>query len=156
MAEVKVMVDGGKATAAPPIGPALAPLGINVGQVVQQINEKTKAFAGMKVPVTILVGKDKSVTLEVGSPPTSALIKHTLNIQKGAKTPKTEVVANMSIEQLKIVIAQVFPKIGAKTNEAAAKEIAGSCQSLGITIDSLPAKAFIKAVNEGTYKSQLK
>ena len=72
---VEVLVDGGKATAGPPLGPALGPKGVNAAQVVAQINEKTKSFAGMKVPVKVLINDDKSFEIKVGTPPMAALIK---------------------------------------------------------------------------------
>ncbi|MDD3159875.1 MAG: 50S ribosomal protein L11, partial [Candidatus ainarchaeum sp.] len=74
MGDIKVMVTGGKATAGPPIGPALAPLGVNIGAVVAKINEKTADLDGMQVPVTISINADKSFDIQVGLPPTSALI----------------------------------------------------------------------------------
>ena len=102
MSEISVMIEAGKATAAAPLGPALGPLGVNIGDVVAKINEKTKAFAGVKVPVKINVDPStKSFEISVGSPPTAALIKKELNIKKAASNPKTEAVANMSFEQLK-------------------------------------------------------
>jgi len=72
---VDAMVEGGKATAAPPLGPALGPLGVNIGQVISEINKKTADFKGVQVPVKIIVDEDKNVTITVGTPPASALIK---------------------------------------------------------------------------------
>ena len=89
---VKALVDGGKATPGPPLGPALGPLGVNVGQIVAKINEKTTAFEGMKVPVRIIVDKKtKQFDVEVGIPPVSALIRKQLGLEKGAKTAGKEV-----------------------------------------------------------------
>ncbi|MCR4369244.1 MAG: 50S ribosomal protein L11, partial [archaeon] len=74
MAEISALIEGGKATAGAPLGPALGPLGVNIGEIVAKINEKTKSYAGMKVPVTIEVDSKKHYEITVGSPPTSALI----------------------------------------------------------------------------------
>ena len=87
---VEVLVSGGKATAGPPIGPALGPLGINVKAVVDEINKKTSEFNGMQVPVTIEVDDKKGFTVTVGIPPTTALIKKEVHIEKGSPEPNTE------------------------------------------------------------------
>src|SRR4030042_694131 len=99
MAEkLDVLVDGGKATPGPPLGPPLGPMGVNVIQVVNAINEKTKAFMGMKVPVTLLVdSKTKEFEIKVGTPPVSALILKELKIEKGSGSPKTTKGANAGI-----------------------------------------------------------
>ncbi len=89
MPDVSVLIEGGKATPAPPLGPALAPLGVNVGQIVAEINAKTKDFAGMKVPVTISVdAKTKNHSISVGSPPASALILREAKAEKAPPTPR--------------------------------------------------------------------
>ena len=77
---VEALVDGGRASAGPPLGPALGPKGVNIGQVIAKINERTKAFDGMKVPVKILINDDKSFDIKVGTPPMSALIKSELGL----------------------------------------------------------------------------
>ena len=98
---IETLVNGGKATAAPPLGPALGPLGVNIGQVVAKINEKTKAFQGMQVPVKVLVDTDtKEFNIEVGTPPASALIKKEANIEKGSGKPHIDKVADVLIEQI--------------------------------------------------------
>src|SRR5207249_1781966 len=82
--KLQVLIDGGKATPGPPLGPALGPLGVNIVEILKAINEKTKSFEGMKVPVTLLVDpKTKTFSIEVGTPPTSALITKELKIEKG-------------------------------------------------------------------------
>ena len=87
MKTIDVIVEGGKATAGPPLGPALGPMGINAGEVVAKINEETKAFAGMKVPVKVHVDPaTKEFSIEVGSPPTAEIIKKEVGIEKGAGT----------------------------------------------------------------------
>src|SRR5210317_1996024 len=98
---VEALINGGKASAAPPLGPALGPLGVNIGQVVAEINKKTAAFAGMQVPVTVEVDTDsKEFTIAIGTPPASALIKQEAGIKKGSGKPSEELVADLKVEQL--------------------------------------------------------
>src|SRR3990167_4744123 len=98
---VEIMVEGGKATAAPPLGPALGPMGVNIGQVVSSINNKTKSFAGMKVPVKVIIDKNtKKFDIEVGTPPTSQLIKKEAGIEKGSSSQLEDKVADILIEQV--------------------------------------------------------
>ena len=98
---VDVMVSGGKATAAPPLGPALGPTGLNLGEVIKTINEKTKDFVGMNVPVKVVFDdKDKTFEIEIGTPPAAELIKKEAGIEKGAGNPKTDMVADLKLEQL--------------------------------------------------------
>jgi len=135
MAEVSALIEGGKATAGAPLGPALGPLGVNIGEIVAKINEKTKSYAGMKVPITLEIHKDKTYDIIVGSPPTSALILKELNIQKGGANQKTDVVGNLTMEQVK-KLAEM--KIGALTStdvKQASREIIGTCNSMSITIE---------------------
>jgi len=97
---VEILIEGGKATPGPPLGPAIGPLGINMMQVVEQINEKTSDFDGMKVPVKVIVDVGtKAFEIEVGTPPTTALIMDELNIEKGSQDPGLDKVADLSIEQ---------------------------------------------------------
>src|SRR3989338_9304221 len=97
--QIRALVEGGKATAGPPLGPALGPLGVPIPKVIAAINEKTKDFAGMQVPVIVKVKKDRTFEIEVGTPPVSALIKKELKLEKASGNPKAEKVANMLIEQ---------------------------------------------------------
>jgi len=156
MAEIKLMIDGGKATAAPPLGPALAPLGLNVGKIVQEINEATKHYAGMKVPVVLDVDKSKKYTITVGSPPTSALIKKEANADKGAGNPKTEVKGNLKFEQVMKIAEMKMGKLNSYTMRSACREIIGSCNSMGITIDGKHAKQAQLDFKDGKYDSHFK
>jgi len=152
---VEALVDGGKASAGPPLGPALGPKGVNIGQIIAAINEKTKAFAGMKVPVKILIKEDKSFDIKVGTPPMSALIKGELGLEKGSGNARTDKVGNLSIEQLKKIVAMKQDDLLGATPEACACEVAGNCVSLGVTIDGKDAKVFTKDVKAGVYAGQL-
>lgn len=154
---VKVLVEGGKATPGPPLGPALGPFGVNVGKVVAEINKKTAAFDGMKVPVRIIVDKKtKEFEIEVGSPPVSALIRKELGIEKGAKTAGKETVGDLSIDQV-IKIAKL--KLGstlAKGLRSAVKEVLGTCVSVGVTVEGKDPREIQKRVEEGGYDQKLR
>ncbi|MCK4808982.1 MAG: 50S ribosomal protein L11, partial [Candidatus Aenigmarchaeota archaeon] len=100
MKTIETLVDAGKASAGPPLGPALGPMGVNIGDVIAAINDKTKDFSGMKVPVKVIIDEDtKDFKITVGTPPTSQLIKKELGIEKGAHKPGEELIADMKIEQ---------------------------------------------------------
>lgn len=156
MPEIKIMIDGGKATPAPPLGPALAPLGLNVGKIVQEINEATKNFAGMKVPVVVDVDKSKHYTITVGSPPTSAIITKEAKADKGAGNPKTEVKGNLTFDQVKKIAEMKMGKLNSYTLRSACREIIGTCNSMGISIDGKHAKQAQIDFKDGKYDSQLK
>ncbi len=153
MAEkLEVLVDGGKATPGPPLGPSLGPLGVNVIQVVNAINEKTKAFAGMKVPVTLTVdSKTKSFEIKVGTPPTSALILKEIKVEKGSGSPKATKVGNLSVQQaLKIAEMKKDSMLG-KSKKERFKEVVGTCVSMGVTVDNKEPKQVIKEIEAGGY-----
>ncbi len=156
MTEISVMIEGGKATPAPPLGPALSPLGINVVQVVAQINEKTKAFAGMKVPVTIKVDSKKNVEIEVGTPPVSAIIKKELKLEKGAANPKTENKGNLSFEQVKTIAEMKTDSMNSSEIEKSMREVIGACDSMGVFIEGKRAKAIQKEIDEGKHSQWFK
>jgi large subunit ribosomal protein L11 len=153
---VEAMVEGGKASGGPPIGPALGPTGVNIFQVVTKINEVTTAFAGLKVPVKIIVNpNDKSFEVEVGTPPTSALILKEIGAAKGSGEPNTNTVGNLTIDQLKTVAKGKATDISALTMKTAVMVISGTCVSMGVTIEGKTAKEFQKEVREGTWDAQL-
>lgn len=156
MPEIKLMIDGGKATAAPPLGPALAPLGLNVGKIVQEINEATKAFVGIKVPIVLDVDKSKKYTITVGSPPTSALITKEAGADKGAGNPKTEVKGNLKFEQVMKIAEMKMGKLNSYTMRSACREIIGTANSMGITIDGKHAKQVQIDFKDGKYDSHFK
>jgi len=139
------------------LGPALGPAGVNINQVIGVINEKTKAFDGMKVPVKVLVDPvSKSFEIEVGTPPASSLVLKELGIEKGSGEARTNIVGNLSIEQAVKVANMKKESILAASTGAAVKEIAGTCLSMGITVDGKPAKEFQKAVSAGEYSEAFK
>jgi large subunit ribosomal protein L11 len=151
--KLDVLVDGGKATPGPPLGPALGPMGVNVIQVVNAINEKTKAFTGMKVPVTLLVDpKTKSFEIKVGTPPTSALILKELKIEKGSGSAKTTKVGNLTVEQVQKVADMKKDAMLAKDKKTRFKEVVGTCVSMGVTVDGKDPKVVLKAIEKGEYR----
>ena len=153
---VETLIEGGKASAAPPLGPALGPLKVNIGQVVADINKKTADFKGMKVPVKVIVDTEtKDYTIEIGTPPASQLIKSELGIKKGSGTPDKTYVADMTVDQIKKVARMKFDSLLANDLSAAVREMAGTCYSLGIKIDGKVPREFIAAVKAGEYDSQL-
>lgn len=154
---VKVLVEGGKASPGPPLGPALGPLGVNVGQVVAKINEATSSFSGMKVPVIVFVKKKtKEFRVEVGLPPTSALIKKELGLERGAKTSGTEVVGNLNIDQV-VKIAKLKSGTSLANNlKAAVKETLGTCVSLGVTVGGKDAREIQQEIEKGEHDEELK
>ncbi len=153
MVEVKALVEGGKASAGAPLGPALGPLGVNIGAIVAEINEKTKAYAGMKVPVTIDVDKKKNVTITVGSPPTSALILKELNASKGGQNQKVDKVGNLSMAQVKKLAEMKLDSLSSTSLKSAAREIIGTCQSMAVYVEGKPARVVQKEFEKGVYDS---
>jgi len=153
---IEVLVDGGRATAGPPLGPALGPMGVNIVEVVGKINEKTKNFAGMKVPVRVIIDpKTKSYDIKVGTPPTSALVLKESGADKGSGKPRTEFVGNLSLEQvIKIAKMKEDSLLGKSLKEKVA-EVAGTCVSMGVTIEGQPPKAFQRRVMIGEFDHAL-
>jgi len=155
MPEISVMVEGGKASPSAPLGPALGPLGVNIPAIVQEINNKTKDYAGMKVPVKINIDSKKNFTVSVGSPPTSSLILKEANVQKGTANPKEPAVGNLSIEQVVKIAKMKASNLSSYNLKAQVSEIIGSCNSLGITVEGKKAKDLVKDLKEGKFDSKL-
>ena len=155
--QIEALINGGEATAGPPLGPALGPLGVNVLQIVNRINELTKAYAGMKVPVKITVDVEtKGFEVEIGTPTTSALVIKELGVEKGSGNPKTEKIGNLSTEQV-VGIAQMKIKDSyAKEVKAALKEVLGTFVSMGVNVDNKDPREVQKEVDQGKHDALLK
>ncbi|MBU0457133.1 MAG: 50S ribosomal protein L11 [Nanoarchaeota archaeon] len=153
---VETLIEGGKATAAPPLGPALGPTGVNIGQVVTEINKKTADLKGMQVPVKVTIDSDtKEFSIEIGTPPAAALIKKEAGIQKGSGNPLTDKVADLKIEQLiKIAKTKEDSLLGSDL-KAKVKEIVGTCQSMGILVEGMPISEAIKEINAGRFDEKI-
>jgi large subunit ribosomal protein L11 len=153
---VEALVSGGQATAGPPLGPALGPLGVNVLAIVNKINELTKNYAGMKVPVKIVVDPEtKGFEVTVGTPTTSALIVSELKIEKGSGAPSTQKVGNLSMEQVTRIAKIKQPELLAKTLKEAVKEILGTCVSMGVTVEGKDPREVQREIAEGKYDAIL-
>jgi len=149
---VDLLVSGGQATAGPPLGPALGPLGVNVLEIVNKINELTKDYAGMKVPVKVTVDPEtKEFEVTIGTPTTSALIVRELKIEKGSGTPNTEKVGNLTMEQVVRISELKRAELLAQTLKAAAKEVLGSCVSMGVTVEGKDPREVQKEIDEDKY-----
>lgn len=150
---VEALVPGGKASAGPPLGPALGPLGVNVAQVVAKINEQTKDLNGMQVPVKVIVKSRTEFEVEVGTPPTSALIIKEMGVEKG--TGDKNAVGDITMEQV-IKIANIKRRgLLSKTLKNAASEVIGTAGSVGATIDGMQSKEAQLAVASGKYDELL-
>ncbi len=154
MPVVSVMVEGGAATASAPLGPALGPLGINIGEVVAEINKKTAEFKGMKVPVKISVDSaTKKFEIEVGFPPVSALIKKEAGIDKAAKDPKGEKAAELSMSQVVSIAKKKMEGLSSYSLKSAVNEVLGACNSMGVHVEGKRACEIIKEVKSGAFDS---
>lgn len=150
--EVTVLVPGGKATPGPPLGPVIGPLGLNVKQVVDKINQLTKEWEGLNVPVKIIVNEDKSFEIKVGVPPVSALIKRELKIEKGSSNPNKDFVGTLTLEKL-IKIARMKKEQSLSYSLLGTlKEVVGVCVSMGVKIEGKNPKEFLKDIEEGKIK----
>ena len=155
MAEtIELLVEGGEASAGPPLGPALGPTEIDVGEVVGAINEETADFEGTEVPVTVTI-EDGEYEIEVGLPPTSALIKDELGFDTGSGRPQAEFVADMSAEELKKVAEMKADDLLSYDTKNAAKEIAGSCVCLGVKIEGEDPREAARRIDEGEFDDVL-
>ncbi|QDU53330.1 50S ribosomal protein L11 [Gimesia panareensis] len=135
VAEVKVQIPGGQATPAPPVGTALGPHGVNIGQFVQQFNDKTKDMAGTTIPVVISIFNDRSFDFVLKSPPAAVLLKQAAQIAKGAGNPKKNKVGKVTVDQLKEIAKTKFEDLNAPNIDQAAKIIAGTARSMGIEVE---------------------
>jgi len=153
---VDILIEGGKASAAPPLGPALGPLGVNIGQVVADINKKTQDFKGMQVPVKVTVDTEtKTYEISIGTPPASSLIKKEAGIPKGSGHPKTQKVADLKIEQVIKVSKMKASSLLGKDNRGRVLEIVGTCQSMGVMVEGVSAPEAIVRIKSGEFDSEI-
>ena len=152
MAEtIEVLVPGGQADPGPPLGPELGPTPVDVQAVVQEINDKTAAFDGTEVPVTVTYEENGSFEIEVGVPPTAELVKDKAGFETGSGEPHEEFVADLSVEQIKQIAEQKHPDLLSYDLKNAAKEVVGTCVSLGVTIDGENPREFKQRIDDGEY-----
>jgi large subunit ribosomal protein L11 len=134
--KIKLQIPGGKATPAPPVGTALGPAGVNIGQFVTQFNDATRDKMGTIIPVELSVFDDRTFTFIMKNPPASRLILKALGIEKGSLKPKKERKAGtLTKAMIDAIVAEKMPDLRANSPEAAAKIIAGTAQSMGVEIE---------------------
>ena len=158
MAKISVdaLIEGGKATAAPPLGPALGPTGVNISLVVAEINKKTGDFKGMKVPVKVTIDdKTKEFEISIGTPPAAQLIKKEAGVKSGAANPLTEKVADLLIEQIIKVSNMKQDALLGNDTKARVREIVGTCQSMGIMVEGMSAADALVAIAEGKFDAEI-
>ena len=131
---IKLQIEAGKATPAPPVGPALGGSGVNIMQFVKEFNDRTASQAGFIIPVVITVYKDKTFTFITKVPPVAVLIKKAIKIEKGSGKPNREKVAKITMEQVKAIAEQKMPDLNASSIETAMKMVAGTARSMGVVV----------------------
>jgi large subunit ribosomal protein L11 len=150
------IVNGGKATGGPPIGPALGPMGVNIMAIVNEINAQTKEYDGLPVPVDVVIDTDtKKYTVKVGMLTTFALISQTAKLDKGSGTPNTAYVADITIDQLVSIAKKKRAGLYAASLKTAVREVLGTCQSAGVTVEGRPAKEVQDAIKAGEFDEKL-
>ena len=132
---IKLQIEAGKASPAPPVGPALGSAGINIMQFVKEFNDRTASQAGYIIPVVITVNKDKSFTFVTKVPPVAVLIKKAAGIQKGSGVPNRDKVAKLTKDQVRAIAEQKMPDLNAASIEAAMSMVAGTARSMGVTVE---------------------
>ena len=132
---IKLQIPAGKATPAPPVGPALGQHGVNIMSFTKEFNERTKNDAGMIIPVVITVYQDRSYSFITKTPPAAVLLKKVAGIESGSGVPNKTKVAKVTTEQLREIATLKMPDLNAASVEAAMRMIAGTARSMGITIE---------------------
>ena len=132
---IKLQIPAGKASATPPVGPALGQHGVNIIAFIKEFNEKTKNDAGLIIPVVITVYADRSFTFVTKTPPAAVLIKKACGIESGSGTPNKTKVAKITKAQIKEIAEKKMPDLNANDVEAAMSMIAGTARSMGVTVE---------------------
>ena len=152
---IEALVEGGKASAGPPLGPALGPLGVNIMQIINTINDKTKQFEGMKVPVKVIVNpKTKDFEIEVGTPPASSLILKELGAEKGSGAASSHKIGNLTLDQAIKVAKMKQDNLLGKDLKHKTKEIIGTCVTMGVNVEGKKPKDILKAIDEGEFDTK--
>ena len=132
--QIKLQIEAGKATPAPPVGPALGSSGVNIMQFVKEFNDRTASQAGLLIPVVITVYKDKSFEFITKVPPVAVLIKKAIKLEKGSGKPNKDKVAKITKEQVKAIAEQKMPDLNAASLETAMSMVAGTARSMGVVV----------------------
>ncbi len=153
---INVLVMGGEASAGPPLGPALGPLGVNVLGIVNEINKQTGDFKGMRVPVKVEVDQEtKQFTITVGTPTTSALIAKESGIPKGSAKPNLDFVGDLTFDKVVGIAKSKMAGSYAVSVRSAVKEVVGSCVSMGVKVEGKDAREFMTELDSGKWDSKL-
>lgn len=149
---VEVLVQGGSATPGPPLGPALGPLGLNLIQVVAEINKRTAEFSGMDVPVKVIADPaTKEFRIEVGTPPVTALVKKSIGVRKGAGNPGTETVGEISLADAIKIVRTKGDVMLSYDLKGKVKEVLGTCVSMGVMVEGKHPRELQKEIDEGKH-----
>lgn len=153
---IKLLIDGGDMKPGPAIAQQLGPMGINIGKVIFDINNATKEFKGVKVPVELDINeKTKNFAVRVSSPPTSELLKKELKLEKGSNDHKNLIVGNASIEDIIKITKIKYSNMLEKNFQNAVKSVLGTCKSIGILVENKDPNELIKDVSEGKYDEEI-
>ncbi len=153
---IKILTEGGSMKPGPALSQKLGPVGINISQVIQKVNEATKNFEGMKVPVELNVNPStREFTVQVFSPPVSELLKGELKIEKGSGTQKKLYTGNASIEQIISIAQTKSPNLLCNNLKSAVKTIVGTCASLGILVEGQLAVEIENQIDEGKFDKEI-
>jgi len=155
--QIKLLVEGGNMEPGPVLSQKLGPVGININQVIQKVNDSTKNFKGLKVPIELDVDPStKSFEITVFSPPVSELLKKEFGIAKGSGMHKKITMYNASIEQIIAVAKTKLPNMLSKNLKTAVKTVVGTCGSLGVLIENKTAVEIEKDIESGKYDEEIK
>ena len=132
---IKLQITGGRATPAPPMGPALGQHGVNIAQFTKEFNERTKGDMGVTIPVVITVYGDRSFSFITKTPPAVTLIKQAINLDKGSGVPQQDKVGTISKEDVRKIAEKKMPDLNAASIEAAMRMVAGTCRSMGVVVE---------------------
>ncbi|MFP3143746.1 MAG: 50S ribosomal protein L11 [Caldisphaera sp.] len=150
---ITIQIEGGAAKPGPPLGPTLSSLGLNVKEVINEINEKTKDFSGMTIPVKITVNTStKEYKIEVGIPTITTILLKEAGASEPSGDPEHKKVGDLKLEKVVEIAVRSRPKLLSKNLEAAVKSILGSAKSIGLTVDGKNPKDMIKEIEEGKHK----
>jgi len=153
---ISALVTGGQASAGPPLGPSLGPMGVNITEVISSINEKTKDFEGMKVPVTVSVDPEtKKWDVIIGIPSSAALLLKEAGVQKGSGTTGTDWVGDIGIDAVVKVAKTKLESSYATSLKSVTKSVVGTCVPLGIKIEGKTPKEITAEINEGKWDSKI-
>lgn len=154
--QVKILAEGGNMKPSPALSQKLGPAGININQVIKQVNEATQDFKGLKVPVELEIDSEKNIEVNVFSPPVSELLKKELGLEKGSGEASKTKVADISIEQIISIAKQKLPNLLAKDLKAAVKTVVGTCNALGVLVEDKPANEVQEDIDKGKFDKAIK